>query len=140
MATRMNAWFGDERTKLAEGKVFEAERLERRGAFAVARARWGEAAELFSKVAISVAADHPNTRADLGIAAVACFARSLRFDLAVEFAERLLAEPDGLSPGGKLELEQMVAEYARRQPAARLPTRRATRMRDRVRTELRAEA
>jgi hypothetical protein len=130
----MNAWFDDPRTKLAEGKTFEAERAERRGEFGAARALYAEAAELFSKVAISVAPDHPNTRSDLGIAAVACFARSLRFHLAVEFAERLLAEPDGLSPAGKHELEEMAAEYARRQPIERRPARRAMRMRDRVRT------
>lgn len=136
----MNPWFDDQRTKLAEGKAYEAERAERRGQFSAARDLYADAADLFSRVAISVTPDHPNTRADLGIAAVACFARSLRFHLAVEFAERLLAEPDGLSPGGKLELEEMVAEYARRQPAARLPARRTTRMRDRVRTEPKAAA
>lgn len=109
-----NAWFSDAHTKEGELKAFDAERAERRGNLPAARTLYSGAATAFQNVALRVPVDHPNTRADLTIAAVACFARAGDFGQAVDLANRMLAEPDGLSPYGRGELERMANDYSRR--------------------------
>jgi hypothetical protein len=108
----MNVWFRDPRIERAEVDAFEAERAERRGDFATARARHHAAAEAFASVALGVPADHPNTRSDLAIAAVASFARAGDFGRAIEFGQRVLAEGDALTEVGRTELRRLVREYA----------------------------
>jgi len=56
--------------------------------------------------------DHPNTRSDLAFAAVASYSRAGRFDLAVEFGKRMLAEGDALTEYGRLELVRLVRQYS----------------------------
>ncbi len=109
----MNQWFHDPRTKAAQLKTLDAERAERRRN-PIARTMYREAAELFGSVAVGVPADHPNTRSDLAIAAVACFARSGDFGGAVDFANQMLAQFDALSPHGRSELARLAEEYAKR--------------------------
>lgn len=108
----MNPWFEDPRTVAGEEKTLQAERAERRGNAAMAHDLYREAAEAFAAVAIGVPADHPNTRSDLAIAAVATFARAGDLGRAVDFATRILVEIDALSPYGKAELNRLRADYA----------------------------
>lgn len=107
----MNVWLRDPRIERAEIDSFEAERAERRGDFSTARARHHAAAEAYAAVAIGVPADHPNTRTDLSIAAVASFARAGDFGRAIEFGRRVLAEYDALTTFGRTELRRLVLEY-----------------------------
>jgi hypothetical protein len=108
----MNAWLDHPRTKQGELQAFDAERAERRGHLTQARALYHQAAENFEAVALGVPADHPNTRGDLAIAAVASFARAGDLGRAVELARRMLVEIDALSPHGRGELERLAREYA----------------------------
>jgi hypothetical protein len=108
----MNAWFKDHRVEKAEADAFEAERAERRGDASAARALYHEAAEAFASVALSVPADHPNTRSDLAIAAVASFARAGDFGRSIEFGRRVLAEGDAITEHGRVELAKLVYTYA----------------------------
>lgn len=107
----MNRWMSDPRAEKGEVAAFEAERAERRGDFAQARARYHAAGEAFASVAAGVPPTHPNTRTDLAIAAVASFARAGDFGQAIEFARRMLAEGDALTEHGKAELLRLVQEY-----------------------------
>jgi hypothetical protein len=106
----MNAWMNDPRVARAEVDAFEAERAERRGDLAAARARHHAAADAFAAVALSVPADHPNTRSDLAIAAVASYARAGDFGRATELARRALAESDALTERGRGELFRLMRE------------------------------
>lgn len=108
----MNQWFRNDRVVQAELDVFRAEQAERSGDPAGARTGYHAAGEADATVALSVPADHPNTRSDLGIAAVASLARSGDFGRAVEVAQRLLAEPDALRESGAAELRRLADEYA----------------------------
>jgi hypothetical protein len=108
----MNTWMADARVEKAEVDAFEAERAERRGDLAGARARYHAAADAFAAVALSVPSTHPNTRSDLAIAAVASYARAGDFGRAAELARRMLAERDALSEHGVLELSRLMREYA----------------------------
>lgn len=108
----MNPWMRDPRVARAEVDTFEAERAERRGDPATARMRYRDAGEALASVALSVQRDHPNTRSDLAIAAVASFARAGDFGRAVEFGRRVLAEAEALSEQGRIELARLVSEYA----------------------------
>lgn len=108
----MNPWFQDRRVEQAEEDAFEAERAERRGDLAKARALYREAAEALASVALGVPADYPNTRSDLAIAAVASFARAGDFGASIELGRRMLAEADALTEHGRLELARLVSEYA----------------------------
>jgi hypothetical protein len=107
----MNAWFKDRRVEKAEADAFEAERAERRGDVSAARGLYHQAAEGFASVALSVPADHPNTRSDLAIAAVASFARAGDFGRSIEFGRRILAEGDALTEPGRMELTRLVYAY-----------------------------
>ena len=107
-----NAWFRDASTKEGEGKAFEAERAERRGNSTEARALHHQAGEAFERVAMRVPVDHPNTRSDLAIAAVASFARAGDLGRAVSLATRMLVEIDALSPYGRAELGRLRSEYS----------------------------
>jgi hypothetical protein len=108
----MNAWMKDPRVDKAAFDAFEAERAERRGDLAGARARYHTAADAFAAVALSVPADYPNTRSDLAIAAVASYARAGDIGQATEFARRVLAESDALTEHGRGELLRLMREYA----------------------------
>ncbi len=108
----MNPWMNDPRVAKAEVDAFEAERAERRGDPAGARARHHAAADAFGAVALSVPADHPNTRSDLAIAAVASYARAGDFGRATELARRVLAESEALTEYGRDELFRLMREYS----------------------------
>lgn len=108
----MNPWMRDPRVEKGELDGFEAERAERRGDPSAARALYHGAADGYAQVALGVPADHPNTRSDLAIAAVACFARAGDFGRAVEFARRILAERDALTDDGAAEIERLSRSYA----------------------------
>jgi hypothetical protein len=108
----MNPWMADPRVEKAEVDAFEAERAERRGDLANARALHHAAADAFAAVALGVPADHPNTRTDLAIAAVASYARAGDFGRAVELARRVLAEGDALGERGRRELTRLMRQYA----------------------------
>lgn len=77
----MNQWMRDSRVQKAEADAFAAERAERRGDVAVARDLYHQAGKAFASVALIVPADHPNTRGDLAMAAVASLARALELDV-----------------------------------------------------------
>jgi hypothetical protein len=135
----MNAWMKDPRVDQAAFDAFEAERAERRGDLADARARHHAAADAFAAVALTVPADYPNTRSDLAIAAVASYARAGDFGRATELSRRVLAESAALTEHGRAELSRMMREYlallgppgppAGRKPAAN----RGSAVRDEVR-------
>lgn len=72
----MNPWLTNSRTNQAAENAFLAERAERRGDVAAARALHRAAASGFAAVALEVPADHPNTRSDLGLAALTSFNRA----------------------------------------------------------------
>jgi hypothetical protein len=107
----VNAWFRDARCKEGEAKAMAADDADRRNKRDLAMALHLEAAEAFASVAINVPADYPNTRSDLAIAAVVSFACADRYDLAVRFARRMLAQGGMLSPRGRGELSDMVVDY-----------------------------
>lgn len=121
----MNEWFRDQRSEVGEERSFQAERAERRGDLETAHKLYREAAEAFTGVALSVASDHPNTRSALGIAAVACHARSGNFNRAVEVAHQLLAQAGALSERGRAELSRMARDYGELAAPRRFPTKRA---------------
>lgn len=132
----MNPWMRDPRVESGEVEAFEAERAERRGDFASARARYHEAGDAFASVAAAVPVTLPNTRSDLAIAAVASFARAGDFGRAIEFAHRMLAERDALTPHGQSELLRLAQQYATLLPKAekQQSTSRGTAIRDQVRS------
>lgn len=139
----MNAWLSDARVEKGEAAAFRAEQSERQGNPASARTLYREAAEAFASVALSVPADHPNTRSDLAIAAVASFARSGDFGRALEFARRALAEVDALSEHGKAELSRIVDEYGAlivRAAPRKLASGRGLELREAVRSQFRPKA
>jgi hypothetical protein len=108
----MNAWMQDGRVAKAEVDAFEAERAERRGDLAGARARHHAAADAFAAVALCVPPSYPNTRSDLAIAAVASYGRAGDFGRAAELARRMLAESDALTEHGRSELLKLMRAYA----------------------------
>ena len=108
----MNQWFEDPRVEQAEEDGFQAEHLETRGDPGAAGALYRKAADRYAQVAFSVPADHPNTRTELAIAAVACAARGGDFQWAIEIAERMLAEAAALNEYGQTELRKLLAGYS----------------------------
>jgi hypothetical protein len=110
-----------------------ADQAERQNQRDLAMALNYEAAEGFASVAISVPADHPNTRSDLAISAVVSFACAGRYDRAVQFARRMLAQQGMLSPRGRGELLKTLAEYEPLVTPTRLPTKPAPRHPHRMR-------
>lgn len=107
----MNPWMRDPRVERAEAEVFDAERAERNGDLTRARELYRSAAEGFAVVALRVSPDHPNTRGDLAIAAVASYARACDFGGAIDLGRRVLAEHDALTTEGRAELQRLVQEY-----------------------------
>src|SRR6185369_2552917 len=101
----------DPRFKKAEVDSFEAQRAERGGDATKARALHHAAAEGFGAVALAVPNDHPQTRTDLAIAAVASFARAGDLRRATEFGLRMLVESAALTKEGIVELQRLVHEY-----------------------------
>jgi hypothetical protein len=140
----MNAWMNDPRIQKAEVDAFEAERAERRGDLAGARARHHAAADAFATVALGVPADYPNTRSDLAIAAVASYARAGDFGRATEIARRMLAESDALTDHGRGEIRRLMSEYtALLAPLPSGPgptTNRGLAVRDEVRSQFKKAA
>lgn len=108
----MNDWFQDPRAELGEAKSRDAERAARRNRLDESYALYREAADAFTAVAVSVPLDHPNTRGDLAVAAVACFGRAREFDRAVEIAQHFISQPGGISKGAHRELTLMATDYA----------------------------
>jgi len=133
----VNVWFRDRRFKEAEAKAIAADQAERQNQRDLAMALNYEAAEGFASVAISVPADHPNTRSDLAISAVVSFACAGRYDQAVQFARRMLAQQGMLSPRGRGELSKALAEYEPLVTPLRFPTKRAPRNPYRMRSDVR---
>lgn len=137
----MNPWMRDARVEKAEQDAFFAERAERKGDFASARRLYLDAASAFAVVALGVPADHPNTRSDLATAAVASYARANEYNRAVEFARRMLAEPDALTEHGRGELSRLALAYGALAPApAVTQTSRSAAVRDEVRNRFRKAA
>lgn len=116
----MNSWFDDPRAKQAELDAFDAERAERRGAFADAHVLYANAARAFASVALSVPPDHPNTRGALAVAALASALRSGNLGEACDLVARFLAEPDALGASSRIELlamEQSLGKRLQSRPA-----------------------
>ncbi len=107
----MNRWMRDPRVERAETDAFFAERAERGGDADTARIRYLAAAEAFAAVSLSVPVDHPNTRSDLAIAAVATFARGGSYPRAMDHARRVLAESEALTAHGRSELLRLLRTY-----------------------------
>lgn len=118
-----NPWFRDPRTAAAEVDAFEAEQAERRGDPRRARELYVRAGEALAAVSLSVSPDHPNTRSDIAISAVACLARGGELGRALEHAQRMLAEPDALSEHGRRELRRSMADYGSLIPHLARPVR-----------------
>jgi hypothetical protein len=133
----VNDWFRDRRFKEAESKSIEADQAERQNQRDRAMTLNHEAAEGFASLAISVPADHPNTRSDLAISAVVSFALAGRYDQAIQFARRMLAQPGMLSPRGRGELAKALAEYEPLVTPSRLPAKAAARRPHRARGDVR---
>jgi hypothetical protein len=110
----MNSWLDSPEARRAEAASFQAEMAERQGRIPEASALYLSAANDFEAAAHIVPETHPNTRGDLGIAAVACFARAGNFAAAIRAAERLLAQPGRLAPAGEKELTKMLQDYRRK--------------------------
>jgi hypothetical protein len=117
----MNPWMMDPRTEQADEDAFQADRAQRRGNLAEARARYQAAAKGFASVALSVPAELPNTRGDLAIAAVASYGRAGDFGMAAEIARRVLAESGALTEHGRQELWKLLREYTALQERAPVP-------------------
>jgi len=131
----------DPRVEHAEADIFFAERAERGGDADTARRRYLAAAEAFAAVSLSVPADHPNTRSDLAIAAVATFARGGAYRRAVDHALRVLAEANALTKAGRAELLRLLREYEQVGDArAEGATNRGRALRDEVRARFRSAA
>lgn len=137
----MNAWYRDPRYREAEAMQIAADQAERENNRDLGMARHFEAAEALANLALAVPADHPHTRSDFAISATVSYACAGRYDRAVQFARRMLAQQGALSMRGRGELSLMLKEYEPLvptvAPAGRFPTRRAPshqhRMRDAVR-------
>jgi hypothetical protein len=134
----MNPWMKHPRVDKAAVDAFEAERAERRGNLAEARALHHAAADAFAAIALTVPADYPNTRSDLAIAAVASYARAGDFGRATELARRVLAESAALTEYGRDELLRMMREYTALlvpPPARKHAANRGNTVRDEVRNQ-----
>lgn len=117
----MSGIFSDPRVQEGGNLALDAERLERDGRIADARACYVDAAARYHAAAISVAAA-PKARAVIAVSAVCYAARGGRFDRAVEYAERFLAEPGSYGDEGARSLESLLADFRR----AMAPTPAAT--------------
>lgn len=107
----MNEWFRDPRFREAEAKQIAADAAERDQRHDLAAAYHLEAAEALSRLAMDVTGDHPHTRSDLAIGAAVSFVGAGRFDHALQFAERMLAN-GALPSRGRGELTKIVEECA----------------------------
>lgn len=137
----MNAWYRDPRFREAEAKQIAADAAERANQPDLAAAYHLEAAEGLSYLALTVPADYPHTRSDLAIAAAVSFGCAGRYDRAVQFARRMLAQSGALSMRGKGELGKILEEYTphvQLAPARRLPALRAASTEHRMRATVRA--
>ncbi len=92
--------------------ALEAEALEREGDITGARERYARAAVLYYAAGVTLT-DLPKLRAVIAVSAVCLAARGGRFDRAIEYAERFLAEPGSLAPDGVSELETLLENYHR---------------------------
>lgn len=114
----MNDWFNDPRVRQAEADMFEAGHLFKRtavvGNIEKARALCRQSAVAYAAVAERVAADHPNTRSDLALAAMNCHMRAGDFALGAIYARGVLARPDLLTAPGRAELAACAEECEQR--------------------------
>ena len=137
----MNEWYRDPRFRQAEATQIAADQAERDNQRDLAMVRHFEAAEALANLALSVPADYPHTRSDFAISATVSFACAGRYDRAVQFARRMLAQQGALSMRGRGELAVMLNEYEplvlRAAPAGRFPTRRASQVEHRMRDTVR---
>lgn len=132
-----NPWFDSPEARAASEDAFQAELAEDDNDSGRAKDLYRKAAVAYTRLALSVTADHPQTRSALGVSAVACHARAGDFGTALQVAERLLAQSGALSQRGRADLLRMVGNYTELIDAERkrtLPAQRTTRMRDHVRT------
>jgi hypothetical protein len=106
-----NPWFDTSEAHAASGAALQAELAESDGDASRAKELYREAASSYTRLALSVTADHPQTRSALGVAAVACHARAGDFGKAIDVARRLLAQSGALSQRGRTDLLRMVANY-----------------------------
>jgi hypothetical protein len=128
----------DPRLQQGGDHAMDAENLEQLGQLADARERYARASELYAAVALD---DDtlPKVRVVIAESAVALAARGGRFDRAVAYAERFLAEPGRLTPAGIEELEKLLASYRRLipkrsvEPPVPTPSRALFRWRDEMR-------
>lgn len=134
-----NPWLDMPEARAASETAFQAELAEDDNDARTAKDLYQKAAVAYTRLALSVTADHPQTRSALGVAAVACHARAGDFGTALDVARRLLAQSGALSQRGRTDLLRMVGNYTELIDAERKRTRpaaaRATRMRDHVRVD-----
>lgn len=97
----------------AEARVAEAERAWGEGDQQAARRLFREAAELEAKVAAAAPASLPRARSAIAVAAVALFHRANDLERAKQVAYGFLAQEDGLTPQGRLDLERLVERCSR---------------------------
>ena len=139
----MSNIFADARVREGGDLALDAERLEREGKIAEARALYVQAAEQYYAVALAVHAA-PKARMVIAESAVCFAARGGRFDRAVEYAERFLAEPGSYGPEGVRVLESLVDDYRRamvpRATTASQSAGRTPRWREEIRDKYRREA
>lgn len=100
----------DSRVKEAESKAFDAENAECAGDHATARNLYSAAAEL-DLLAVLDGSTEPNNRSMIAEECVCLFARALRYDRAIEAAERILATPGALTVQGTATLRELLAEH-----------------------------
>ncbi len=132
-----NSWFDMPEARAASETAFQAELAEDDGDSHTAKDLYQKAAVAYTRLALSVTADHPQTRSALGIAAVACHARAGDFGTAIDVARRLLAQSGALSQRGRADLLRMVGNYTELIDAERKRTRPAARPTSRTRDDVR---
>lgn len=104
----MSDFFDDPRRRQSEEHAFDAERAERAGDLAAARAKYAAAARLEQEVAMQVPASAARVRSVLAISAVALWLRGEAWGDAATAACAFLAQPDLLTPQGRTDLRVLL--------------------------------
>ncbi len=133
-----NRWFETLEARTASETAFQAELAENDDDAGKAKELYRKAAVAYTRLALAVTADHPQTRSALGVAAVACHARAGDFGVALDVARRLLAQSGALSQRGRTDLLRMVGNYTELIDAERKRTLPATRPANHARDDVRA--
>ncbi|MBI5515668.1 MAG: hypothetical protein HY909_17940 [Deltaproteobacteria bacterium] len=105
----------DPRLRQGSDLALDAEKAEADGDATGGRALYAQAAALYVAAARDLTS-LPRLRAVLAVSGVCLAARGGRFDRAIEYAERFLAEPGSLDPEGAEELETLLRSYRRALP------------------------